>query len=107
MTKYTVEQVFTNDEKKLLETYLIKSSKMHYCRHTNKTKSRQARIYWLKGFMNFPFLTRENPSLSRSTSLNKHNVNQFFDNYEKVLKKCKFTRDGIYNFDESNIMTVV
>ncbi|XP_065671766.1 uncharacterized protein LOC136089643 [Hydra vulgaris] len=129
-TKYTVAQVFNKDEELMLRDYLIKSSKMNYgltykqakelafqyamklCKCLSKWReNKQAGIEWLKGFMKrhqeLSLRKPENTSLSRSTSLNQHNVNQFFDNYEKVLKKSNFTPDRIYNINETSIMTVV
>lgn len=129
-TKYTVTQVFTNDEERMMKEYLLTSSKMNYgltykqARHlayqyalelgkcpSKWTENREAGIEWLKGFMkrnkDLSIRKPENTSLSRATSFNKHNVETFFDNYEKVLRKYNFTPDRIYNLDETNIMTVV
>ncbi|KAH9632506.1 hypothetical protein HF086_017054 [Spodoptera exigua] len=75
------------------------------------TEKKEAGIEWLKGFMkrhkDLSLRKPENTSLSRSTSFKKHNVTQFYDNYEKVLKRKKFAPECIYNLDETNIMTVV
>lgn len=122
--------MFTNDEERMVKEYLLKSSKMNYgltykqarklayeyalalgkC-PTKWTQNKQAGIEWLKGFMkrnkDLSIRKPENTSLSRATSFNKHNVETFFDNYEKVLRKYNFTPDRIYNLDETNIMTVV
>lgn len=125
-SKYTVAQVFTNDEEKLLEKYLLKSSKMNYgltyksarfdyatalkkC-PAKWTENKQAGIKWMKGFMkrhkNLSLRKPENTSLSRATSFNQNNVSLFYDNYEKALQKAHFTPDRILNLDETN-MTVV
>lgn len=129
-TKYTVTQVFTNDEERMMKEYLLKSFKMNYgltckqARHlayqyalelgtcpSKWIENKEAGIEWLKGFMkrnkDLSIRKPENTSMSRATSFNKQNVETFFDNYEKVLRKYNFTSDRIYDFDEINIMTVV
>lgn len=129
-SKYTVAQVFTTEEETALEGYLIKSTKMNYgltyvqarelaydyakalgkC-PTKWMENKQAGTEWIKGFMarheTLSLRKPENTSLSRATSFNKHNVSEFYDNYEKVLMKTSFAPDRIYNIDETNIMTVV
>ena len=69
-SKYTISQVFTNDEEKMLERYLLRSSKMNYgltYKYTRSlafqyastlkkcpakwTQNREAGIEWMKGFM--------------------------------------------------------
>lgn len=129
-SKHTVNQVFLNDEEAMLEEYFLKRSRMHYgltylqgrqlayeyatalkkCPE-KWTANKMAGIDWMKGFMKrhreLSLRKPENTSLSRSTSFNRHNVNLFFDNFEKVLEKNTFTPDRMYNLDETNIMTVV
>lgn len=129
-SKHTVNQVFDNCEEGMLEDYFLKRSRMHYgltylqgrqlayeyatalkkCPE-KWTANKMAGTDWMKGFMKrhkvLSLRKPENTSLSRSTSFNRHNVNLFFDNYEKVLEKGTFTPDRIYNLDETNIMTVV
>jgi hypothetical protein len=129
-SKYTVAQVFTNDEEKMLAKYLLKRSQMNYgltyksarslafdyAKTLNKcpekwAENQHAGIEWMKGFMeghkNLSLRKPENTSLLRSTSFNQHNVTMFYDNYEKAMQKTHFTPDCIFNLDETSIMTVV
>lgn len=117
-SKYTVRQVFTNDEEKILEKYLNKMTKMKYgltylrgkklaYEHAKAIKKcpekweteEKAGIEWINGFMkrhkNLSLRKPENTSLSRSTSFNKHNVDQFFHNYDKALKTQLYTRSHL------------
>lgn len=45
-------------------------------------------------------------SLSRATSLNRHNASFFFIKYKELMGKYHFTPENIYNVDESGISTV-
>lgn len=49
----------------------------------------------------------ENTSISRATSFNSTNVNEFFENDKSVLTRYKFKSSDIYNLDESGIQTVL
>lgn len=66
---------------------------------------------WLFGFFRknsrLGLRTPEATSLSRSTSFNKHNVKQFFDNVQSVFNRFTFTADDIWNCDETVFLTTV
>ncbi|KAJ8949411.1 hypothetical protein NQ318_007510 [Aromia moschata] len=123
------QQIFDDVEEKMLSEYLIKACQMCYgltvkgtCEfvykfavanekvvpqswHTNK----KAGIEWIRLFRKRqPQLTLRTPeptSLSRATSFNKHNVNLFFQNLQRVLSKYKFNTNQIYNCDETGVTT--
>ncbi|XP_055918583.1 uncharacterized protein LOC129950684 [Eupeodes corollae] len=75
------------------------------------TDNKQAGTEWMKSFMkrhtNLSLRKPENTSLSRSTSFNKHNIEEFQTNYQRALGKFNFTPDGILNLDETGLTTVV
>lgn len=50
--------------------------------------------------------TPEATSLSRATSFNKTNVQEFFNNLQGVMDKWKFEPGSIYNVDETALTTV-
>lgn len=65
----------------------------------------------MKGFMSrhkdLSLRKPENTSIFRSTAFNKDRVNEFFDNYVRVLEKYNFTGDKIFNLDETGVSTVL
>ncbi|GLV33551.1 hypothetical protein CBL_21471, partial [Carabus blaptoides fortunei] len=73
--------------------------------------SKTAGIDWLQGFMKRnPLLSLrkpENTSLSRASSFTKHNIQEFFQNYERALQSKEFSPDRIYNLDETGVSTVL
>ena len=127
---YRCRQVFTDVEERLLQDYLIKASKIQFGLTRKQVRklafdfavkngkefpeswstSGYAGEDWFSGYMNrFPNLSLRRPeatSLSRSTSFNKKNVNEFFDNLEGLLEKHKFGPNDIYNSDETGCSTV-
>lgn len=130
-SKYGSRQVFSVEDEEKLVDYLKTSSDINYglsfqsCRtlayelacelkspyppswDTNKRAGKD----WMQSFMkrhkDLTYRKPENTSLARATAFNKHNVDQFFDNYILVQKKYKFTPDRILNTDESGISTVL
>lgn len=129
-SKYTANQVFTEEEEQLLEDYILKCSSLNYgltyhlIRKTSyeyaahlghcprKWEEKQiAGIDWLRLFMKrhnkLSLRKPENTSIARTTGFNKLNVDTFQANLKEVLEKYKFTPDKIYNCDETGIPTVV
>lgn len=130
-TKYKHRQIFTNKEEDQLCDYLQNSSRIFYgltydqfrklaydfLKQLKKPhrsaweKHKMASKDWLLGFMaRHPMLSLrkpENTSISRATSFNSTNVNEFFENYKSVLTRYKFKSSDIYNLDESGIQTVL
>ncbi|KAJ8891495.1 hypothetical protein PR048_004023 [Dryococelus australis] len=113
-SKYTVNQVFTKDEEAMLEDYILKSSRMNYgltYLQIRKIAFEYAKSVGqcpkkrLKGYAErhtrLSLRKPENSSQSCATSFNKENVVSFQHNYEKMLQKCKFTADIIYNLHET------
>ncbi|XP_018571449.1 jerky protein homolog-like [Anoplophora glabripennis] len=45
--------------------------------------------------------------MARSIGFNKYRVEEFFNNYETVMKKYKFSPNDIYNIDETGVTTVM
>lgn len=113
-TKHSSKQIFSKEEEIMLANYFIQASKLHYgltrkaalkltynFPKTNNIKyppnwdnSESATKDWLRGFYirnkNISLRKPEATSLSRSTSFNKTNVDQFYQNLKKILEEKKF-----------------
>lgn len=131
-SKYSSRQVFSREEEKNLEKYLLKSSQIQFgltyhqarslayqyaCRLQKSLmpsswhKNKMAGIFWMQSFMKrHPDLSLrrpENTSLGRATAFNRHNIDEFFNNFCVVMEKYKFTSDRILNVDETGVTTVM
>jgi hypothetical protein len=132
-SKYTVCQVFTNDQESELVKYIKACSDMNYgltyknirilacdyacvlpnCKFPNQWhNNKKAGIDWLKSFMkrNKNKITLRKPestSLARTTGFNKRCVSEFFENYISVLKKYSLKPEQIFNVDETGVTTVL
>lgn len=128
---YNSSQIFTCHEETLLESYIVKSCKLHYG-FTPKTarqfafqfavannkkipdkwvENEMASFDWLRGFMHrhskiLSLRTPESTSLSRATAFNRTTVGEFQTNLKNVLEKFKFGPESIYNIDETGVTTV-
>lgn len=131
MSKYASKQVFSSDEERMLNEYILKCSKIHFgltykqtrklaYEYANKLNKKypvkwniqkEAGIDWMKSFLkrnkNISLRKPENTSLARATAFNKHNVEMFFKNYQEVLEQYKFEPSRIINIDETGITTVL
>ncbi|XP_072389688.1 uncharacterized protein [Diabrotica undecimpunctata] len=124
-------KVFTDKQEDDLEAYIIKCSKIFYGLNNLKTRKlayemakmnsidcfknweapRMSGKDWLYGFMKrHPRLSlraAEGCSIARAISFSRHNVNAFFNNYEKLFKTypelCDSSR--IWNMDETKTET--
>lgn len=75
----------------------------------NKEKKKTGKD-WLYSFLDrHPCLSLRNPektSLARAKGFNRTAVQAFYDLYEALLEKHKFSANNIYNVDETGITTV-
>lgn len=123
-------KTFTEDQEKMLVSYLRTTSKMCHGLTTTQTrnlayqfavankvdtpaewnKNNKAGIHWLHGFMSrhkeLSLRQPESTSLSRTSSFNKTNTTTFFSNLEKLYQKHNFAPNMIWNLDETGCMTV-
>lgn len=123
-------KVFTDEQESLLKDYLLVASKHHhgltqqmarelaweYAKENKRQypsswdENKAAGEDWVQGFMKrHSTLSCRKPeatSLSRGTSFNRHNVNQFMDNLESLMSRYKFGPEDIYNMDETGLTTV-
>lgn len=132
-SKYSVSQVFTNDQETELVQYIKTCSNMNYgltfqqirilaydyvcvlpnCKFPNQWSiNKKAGIEWLKSFMKrnkdkISLRKPENTSLSRATGFNKRSVAEFFENYTSVITKHNFKPEQIFNVDETGVTTVL
>lgn len=130
-SKYTSHQVFSKQQEEMLCEYVLKCSAMKYGMSYSQVRvfaydyatklglsipenwieNKTAGVDWVLGFMRrhkqLSLRKPENTSLSRATSFNKTNVDEFFNNYERALTMANFTGDKIYNLDETGVSTVV
>lgn len=75
----------------------------------NKDKKIAGKKWFYRFMKQHPTLSLRVPeatSMARSKGFNKDRVNEFFDKYEEILDKHKFTADQIYNVDETALSTV-
>ncbi|XP_025833236.1 uncharacterized protein LOC112905309 [Agrilus planipennis] len=123
------KRIFTRDQENMLADYLKTASKMCYGLTRQQTKKlafdyamaddicpdkwkeiETASDDWLKGFMSrhkdLAVRKPESTSLSRATSFNKTNVNNFFEKLTTVLRKHNFLPHMIFNADETGCSTV-
>ncbi|CAF4937022.1 unnamed protein product [Pieris macdunnoughi] len=130
-SKYTSFQVFSMEEEKLLNDYIIKCCKMHYGLTTIQTRklayeyakslclkypakweeNKMAGKEWLYGFRRrnpeLSLRKPENTSAARSFAFNKISVTEFYTNLKTVFERHPLTADRIFNFDESGVSTVL
>lgn len=123
-------EVFTEEQEDMLLQYLLTASKHHHGLTPKQARvlawefSRtNRRVYpktwdenefagqdWLHSFMKRqPRLSCRKPeatSLSRGTSFNRKNVNDYFDNLQSVMSKHSFAAKDIWNVDETGLTTV-
>uniref|UniRef100_A0A2A4IUA5 Zinc finger PHD-type domain-containing protein n=1 Tax=Heliothis virescens TaxID=7102 RepID=A0A2A4IUA5_HELVI len=129
-SQYKESQIFAVSEEKLLVAYLLSCSKMHYGLTRKQamqlafdfatvnskkfpdswSRNHAAGKDWFRGFLSrnpeVSLRTPEATSLSRATSFNKKNVNDFFTNLKTVREKYNFEAQSIYNCDETGCTTV-
>ncbi|KAB0805286.1 hypothetical protein PPYR_02256 [Photinus pyralis] len=131
LSKYATRQIFSVNEENELESYLKQSSQIlygltyqatrklayQYAVKLQKTfpiqwkENEIAGVEWMRLFMKrHPRLSLrkpENTSVARASAFNKHNVDEFFNNYIQVQDKYKFDPSRIWNTDETGISTVI
>ncbi|CAK1547896.1 unnamed protein product [Leptosia nina] len=124
------KKIFTVDQECSLAEYLKTSAKMCHGLTTKQVrelayqyavrlnlsipssweKNNTASQDWLKGFLkrhdSLSVRKPENTSLARTTSFNRHNVQNFFNYLEKCYLKHNFPPNMIYNLDETGCTTV-
>ncbi|XP_044733272.1 tigger transposable element-derived protein 6-like [Chrysoperla carnea] len=123
-------QVFTDENEKELEKYILVASTIYFglspkdirkiayeLAIANKLKipkswqtKNLAGPDWFTSFMKrHPILSIRTPeatSLARATNFNLHNVTNFFDKLELVIKRHSFQPQDIWNMDETGVTTV-
>ncbi|XP_018402028.1 PREDICTED: uncharacterized protein LOC108779157 [Cyphomyrmex costatus] len=128
--KHSIRSILTADQETSLTDYLLKLSKIFYgigpkevrrlayditvkCDiniprswHTNKIAGSDWLTAFLKRNKSLSIRKPEATSLSRATSFNKTNVNNFFDKLAEVMDKNKFTASSIWNANETGVSTV-
>jgi len=127
---FKTRQIFTPADELELSDYLIHRSRMCYgltpvdvrklahelAEKNGKTvpgmwkQEQMAGKDWLYGFMKrhreLSLRKPEATSLSRATSFNERNVNEFFDKIQEVMNRYKFPAHAIFNLDETGVTTV-
>ena len=122
--------IFTLEQENLLDHYVVHASKIYFglspqlfrklayefavannIKHpTSWNVNKSAGADWFGAFIkrnkNLSIRKPEATSLSRATSFNRVNVNQFFDNLGSVLDQYHFQPYNIYNVDETGVTTV-
>lgn len=131
-SKFSSNQVFSQDQEIALAKYITTCSKMLHglslktarklayeyacaipdCRYPSTwNENKIAGEEWMYSFRkrntNISLRTAEKTSAARAYSFNAHTVNEFFENYESVLKRYNFRPEQIYNFDETGVTTVM
>ena len=130
---YSVRKIFTTEEEKSLEAYIIDCSKMNFGLTRRNIKQlayelgmknnkplpqnwivgKIAGEEWLIGFMkrhsSLSLRQPESCSLGRATAFNKHNVLLFFEKLKEVYARHPSFSDGsrVYNLDETATTTVI
>jgi len=123
-------QIFTIAEENMLVEYLIHAAHIHYglTKKQVKTLAYQfakankknipntwsqhelASEDWYKGFVHrnsgLSLRKPEATSLSRATSFNKKNVDEFFQKLKNIYEKYNFAPQSVYNIDETGVSTV-
>lgn len=99
-----------------LTTKQVRELAYQYAVRLNRTipssweENNKASLDWLKGFSkkqdSLSVRKPENTSLVRTTSFNRHNVQNFFENLEKCYFKLNFSPNMIWNLDETGCTTV-
>ncbi|CAH2100837.1 unnamed protein product [Euphydryas editha] len=74
--------------------------------HTNKMAGRDWMSVFLKRNTSLSIRKPEATSLSRATSFNKSNVQEFYTKLADVVDRFKFTASSIWNADETGVSTV-
>lgn len=129
---YACRKIFTDDQEKAIAQYAVQCAKMCYGKSKKDLRvlayevaianellippswrtNKRAGLEWLHGFMSrhkdLSIRQPEGCSLSRATSFNKHNVNEFFKNLESIYNRSPSFSNGtrIFNLDETATTTV-
>ncbi|KAK2726568.1 hypothetical protein QYM36_007423 [Artemia franciscana] len=96
ISRYKTRRIFTAEEEKSLENYLIRASELHHGLSTKEVRT-----------LTFNVAKKlEATSITRATAFNRPVVNAFFETYESLPRKYSVSACDVGNSDETGPTTV-
>ena len=122
-------RVFTDEQESILEGYLKEAAEIFFGLTPKDVRvlaydcakkygitvpqswedNKMAGVEWFRSFRkrrNLAVRTPEATSMGRASGFNRHNVNEFFAKLTEVVDRYQFSKEDIWNVDETGVTTV-